>query len=171
MSKAECKVRIIGVGNPYRGDDGAGIAVARILRSRLPSHVDVIEQNGEGTSLAESWKGVGLVIVVDAGQSGAPPGTIRRFDAQSDGIPIEIFGRSTHNFGVASAIELGRALGELPSRLVIYAIEGRDFSPGGKLTPPVERGVREASEKILLEVLQAGESDITLFSAAEHFAL
>jgi len=31
---------VVGVGNPYRGDDGAGLAVAERLRGRLPDGVD-----------------------------------------------------------------------------------------------------------------------------------
>ena len=80
MSKDAAKVLIIGIGNTYRGDDGAGNAVAQRLAGQVPPEATVIEQSGEGTALVEAWKGAQFVIVVDAMESGAPAGTIRRFE-------------------------------------------------------------------------------------------
>ena len=48
---------------------------------------------------------------------------------------------STHAFGVADAVELARALGRLPGRLDVYAIEGASFTAGDSLSPEVERAV------------------------------
>jgi hydrogenase maturation protease len=51
--------------------------------------------------------------------TGAAPGTIRRLDAIAQPFPKGAFRRSTHAFGVAEAIELSRAMGELPKSLVV----------------------------------------------------
>jgi hydrogenase maturation protease len=48
---------------------------------------------------------------------------------------------STHALGVAEAIELARALGRLPARLEVYAIEGARFTAGAGLSPAVEQAV------------------------------
>jgi len=45
---------------------------------------------------------------------------------------------SSHGLGVLEAIELGRVLGMLPDRLVVYGIVGRDFQHGQGLSPEVE---------------------------------
>ena len=52
-------------------------------------------------------------------------------------------GASTHGLGLAEAIELGRALGRLPARLVVYAIEGQGYATGAPLSPPVARAAEE----------------------------
>jgi hydrogenase maturation protease len=143
---------VIGVGNSYRGDDGAGIAVARKLaEQRLPG-VRVMEMNGEGTSLVEAWKDAPSVLLVDAVSSGAVPGTIHRFDAQAGPLPTELEHRSSHSFGVAEAVEVARALGRLPPRLVIYGIEGKNFSPGRDLSPEVEGAVEEVASRLVSEI-------------------
>lgn len=148
MSDAAGKTLIIGVGNVYRGDDGAGIVAARLLKSQLPHEIRVIEQSGEGTALAESWKGAERVILVDAAQSGAAPGTVRHFDAHKEKIPREMFQGSTHTFGVADAIELARTLKEMPPHMVIYTIEGERFDYSMQLTDSVASGVRAAVNAI-----------------------
>jgi hydrogenase maturation protease len=134
---------VIGVGNTWRGDDGAGLAVARRLRELSPAGVEVRELEGDATALVEAWSGAEQVVVVDAAESGAAPGTVRCFDARSGPLPVRSLRSSTHAFGVSDAVELARALGRLPRRLDVYAIEGASFTAGDRLSPDVERAVAE----------------------------
>jgi len=92
------------------------------------------------------------VIVVDATCSGAPPGTVRRFDAAREPLPAAPPGASTHGLGLAEAVGLARALGRLPARLVLVGIEGADFSPGTGLTPAVAAGVAAAARRVREEI-------------------
>src|SRR5574341_563487 len=109
---------VIGVGNDYRGDDGVGRMVARELRQRSPRTIAILETTGEGAALLESWKGADTVILIDAVASGAYPGTIQRLDARAQPLPAGLLHTSTHAFGVAQAIELARALDQLPPRVL-----------------------------------------------------
>ena len=74
---------VVGVGNELRGDDGVGLVVARALEGTLPKDVRVLECEGEPVSLLSAWEGCERTIVVDATQSGAQPGTIRRIGRAS----------------------------------------------------------------------------------------
>jgi len=147
------KTVFIGVGNPFRSDDGAGRAVVRRLRAEIPPDVKVLEETGDGAELFEAWKGADCVILVDAVQSGAPPGTIHRLDARMEKLPTWFSHASTHSFGVAEAIELARKIGDLPAQLIVYGIEGLDFSAGTRLSPEVAEVVPAAANLILQEIL------------------
>ena len=138
---------IIGIGNDYRGDDAAGLIVARLLQKKHP-HCTVIEDTGEGAALLDAWRGWQQVVLIDALRSGAPPGTIQRFDASASALPASLFAASSHAFGVAQAVELARALGELPRQMIVYGIEGLRFSAGVGLTPAVEQSAREVARMI-----------------------
>jgi hydrogenase maturation protease len=138
---------VIGVGNLYRCDDAVGIHIARDLGKRKAEHMIVKEQSGEGTSLMEAWKDYSRVLIVDAVSSGSPPGSIHRLDA-SETIPSKFFSCSTHNFGVAEAIELARTLNQLPEHLQLYGIEGKDFEPGEILSAEVASVVEEVANEI-----------------------
>ena len=140
---------IIGVGNAYRGDDGAGLAVAHALRATLPPEIEVIEESGEGTSLMDAWRGASRVILIDAVHSGAVPGTIHHFDASTSTVPTALFPCSTHAFGVADAIEMARALRELPEQLMIYGIEGGNFDEIDGLSRDVQHAVAAVVRQIL----------------------
>jgi hydrogenase maturation protease len=142
---------IIGIGNEYRRDDAAGLIVARRLRKLVPNEINIIEQSGEGAVLMETWKGAENVVLIDAVHSGAAPGTIFRFKAHAQPLPTKFFHYSTHAFSIAEAIELARALKQLPPSLVVYGIEGKSFAAGVGLSAEVEKAVREVAERIQQE--------------------
>ena len=75
------RVLVIGIGNAYRGDDAAGLAVAEWLRATAPPEIEVMRHEGEPVSLLETWDQVPVVYLVDAMASGAEPGSVYRFDA------------------------------------------------------------------------------------------
>src|SRR4030042_1787160 len=88
-------VLIIGVGNEFRGDDGAGLVVSRRLRALALEGARVLEVEGEGTAVMAAWKGADAVILVDAVHSGAAPGTVHRLEAHAGPGPGAFFPRST----------------------------------------------------------------------------
>ena len=149
-------VLIIGVGNEERGDDGAGLAAARLILRQLPPF-SVVEASGEGTALIELWRSFAgrAVYLVDATVSGRLPGSVTRFDAHHELLPLTEHGNSSHMFGVVQAIELARILDVLPPALIIYGIEGRCFELGSGLSPEVEAGARKAAESVVTECLTA----------------
>lgn len=140
--------RIIGIGNDYRRDDAVGLLVARALKTRAPAGCEVLEASGEGAQLMELWKDAEAVILIDALQSGHSPGAVRRFAAHREALPARSFRYSTHAFSLGEAIELARALGEIPPRLEVFGIEGRDFSAGEGLSPEVAAAARALAEEI-----------------------
>jgi hydrogenase maturation protease len=143
---------IIGLGNEYRGDDAVGLVVARRLKEAAPQPVQVLEESGDGAALMESWQGAATVILIDAVQSGAKPGTLHRLDARAQPITKKFFRFSTHAFGVAEAVELARALGRLPSRLIVYGVEGKRFEAGVGLSPEIEAAAQQVVERALEEL-------------------
>ena len=145
-------ILIIGIGNPYRGDDGVGHRIAQDIKKKSPDHVNVIEQSGDGISLIDSWKDSDAVILIDAVHSGAQPGTIHRFDIHTQAIPTKYFHYSTHAFGVAEAIELARALKQLPKNLIVYGIEGKCFEAGIGLSLEVEKAVEEVMMRVKQDI-------------------
>jgi hydrogenase maturation protease len=144
-------VVVIGVGNRLRGDDAAGLEIARRLRERTEG-VAVRELEGEGIGLLELWGRARAVILVDTIRSGASVGAIQRLDASAGPLPANLRGSSsTHAVGVAEAIELARTLGRLPARVVVYGIEGRRFDAGAPISPEVQASLDAVSEAVLRE--------------------
>lgn len=146
-------VQVIGVGREFRGDDGVGLLVAQWVRARNLPQVTVREEQTPGPDLAAHWEENTLVILVDAMRAGMAPGTMCRFEVESDLLPARLFvGASSHSWGVAESIELARVLQQLPPRLIVYGIEGKTFDPGTEISPEVRQAAREVVERILVEI-------------------
>jgi hydrogenase maturation protease len=147
---------LVGLGNRLRGDDGAGPEVARLVRRRAPA-VRAIEHEREPTDLLELWPGSPLAIVVDA-VAGSRPGRVHRVDACRTPLPAGFGERgSTHLLGLAEVVELGRSLGRLPGRLVVFGIEAQEFSLGAGLSPRVEAAVEAVATAALAELAAPGD--------------
>lgn len=131
---------LIGIGTDYRGDDQAGLEVARRLRGRMAG-MEVREFSGDGAVLLEAWSGHARVTLVDVCRSGAPAGTLHHWRLPGDSLPAALRLGSSHAFGLAEALALAETLGRLPARLDLHAIEGERFGLGGAMSPAVERAV------------------------------
>ena len=138
-------MKIIGCGNPDRGDDGAGLLVSERLREL---GLNAENHTGDPLSLLERWGADENVIVVDAIMTGAAAGTVRVWDRQlphvSGGLAV-----SSHGFDIGKGIELAQALNRLPARLRVYVIEGRQFERGATISPEVERAIESVVRQIL----------------------
>ena len=147
------RLKVIGVGNEWRGDDAVGLLVARRLKEDQLPQVEIAECRGTLTAVREAWKDAAGVIVVDAVVSGGPPGTIHRFDAHGAGVPVELSrSPSSHGWGVAEALALGKVFQELPPWLIIYGIEGQNFGPGQEVSQEVDAAIPEAVRRIRREI-------------------
>jgi hydrogenase maturation protease len=153
MISSANRIIVIGIGNNFRGDDAAGLLVARRLRELAGPGVAILEQTGGANELLSAWQGAEAVILADAVRGGGPPGKIYRFPVHEAALPAELFpAASTHAWGIAEAVALGRVLQQLPPYLVVYGIEGRDFGIGETLSPAVAQAIPAAARRILQEI-------------------
>jgi hydrogenase maturation protease len=147
------RLKVIGVGNAWRGDDAAGLLVARRLKAEPLPQVEIVECRGTMTAVQEAWKDAAGAIVVDTVVSGGRPGAIYRFNVHGAGVPVELSrSPSSHGWGVAEALALGQVLQELPPFLIIYGIEGKNFGPGQEVSQEVEEAIPEAVHRIRREI-------------------
>lgn len=142
---------VIGIGNPDRGDDAAGRIALRHLRG-LAADIELIEARGEATAVLAAMEGAKAAYLIDACTSGAAPGTVHRFDAAVPPWPRTLRSSSTHGLGVAEALELARALGALPDRCIVYAIEGGCFQLGATLSAPVRAQIDALVARLTAEI-------------------
>jgi hydrogenase maturation protease len=146
---------LIGLGVSHRGDDGVGIEVVRRVAALQPQGVDVLEVD-DPASLLDTWSGMDHVVVVDAMSSRREPGTVLTLDVTDSSLPSEGWAAGgTHALGLATAVELSRALGRLPRRLMVVGIEVESTAPGTQLSAAVSAAV-EPSVVAAMRALEDG---------------
>lgn len=152
MADAGPATLVVGIGNPDRGDDGVGCLVARRIAAAGLGGAQVIQHRAEASLLLPSLAAARRAFLVDASVSGAPPGTIRRFDAAASPLPEPGRRMTAHGLTLAEAIELARALGQLPPECVVYAIEAGGWTAGAPITPEVEEAAMTVTGRLLAEI-------------------
>ena len=146
---------IVGLGNLDRGDDGLGVDVAHRILSLSPTGIEVVTTD-DPTSLLDLWASSDDVVVVDALVSHREPGTVVRVDVAVEGLPSKGWSAGgSHALGLATAVELSRALGRLPSRLVLVGVEVGSTEPGSAMSPAVAAAV-DTAVRTALAVLEEG---------------
>jgi len=148
---------VIGIGNPYRRDDGVAAAVLEGLQHQWGAdpRVRLVELDGESARVMQAWEGSRTVWIVDAVRSGRPPGSVHEVDATRLA-DLDDTGRRLgggHLMGLSEAVELARALDRLPEELRVLGVEGEDFGDGQGLSSAAQEGVARAVE-LLNEALR-----------------
>jgi hydrogenase maturation protease len=146
------KTLIIGLGNPLVTDDTVGLRVVEQLKPLLADRTDVevTEDHWGGLRLMERMIGYDRAVVVDAIQTGAPPGTIHLLTP--DGIATQR-SASAHDVNLSTALEFGRQAGAcLPEnrQIRLVGIEAEDtINFGEHCTPAVQAAIEPAVEAVL----------------------
>ncbi|WOP39116.1 hydrogenase maturation protease [Streptomyces sp. Li-HN-5-13] len=152
------RVVVIGVGNPLRGDDGAGPAVVEALRGRVPDGTALVVSDGEPARMLDLWRGGDSVVVVEAIRAWpGRPGQLHTLTA------AQAAGRtagtaSTHALGLGECLALAEALGRLPRGLVVHAVEAAGTEIGTGLSEAVRRALPALADRAAASVRQAYES-------------
>lgn len=145
------RVKIIGVGNEDRHDDGLGIVIARQLKEIVQPGVTVIEARREAMELLESWKDTEKVIMIDAVNGTGKVGKVYRFSANKDPLPRNFSNYSTHTFSLDQVIELARNLNGLPPELIIFGVQGKNYKVGRGLSKELNGSIKHVVSLMLEE--------------------
>jgi hydrogenase maturation protease len=141
------RVLVAGVGNLLRRDDGFGPAVAARLDT-MPEGVEVIETGIGGIALLqELMAGCDGLVLVDAVDRGAPPGTVVVIEPEArEGVE---YVPDVHLANPQRVLDMAKALGVLPERVVIVGCQPGDVDElDDRLSPEVERAVDVAVQRV-----------------------
>ncbi len=142
---------IIGVGNPYYGDDAIGLLVARAVHRRLAQSDNwtLAELSCSAFGVIEHLEGYQRALIVDAlVDEEAAPGTLVQV-AVPEGCSTPHTGFHTVAFGDAMALARTAGL-SLPERISFYAVVIRP--PQGfadRLSPELEARIEELATAIV----------------------
>jgi hydrogenase maturation protease len=144
---ASKRLLVAGVGNVLRGDDGFGPKVTELLKD-LPEGAEVIETGIGGVALLqELMAGCTGLILIDAVERGAPPGTVFLITPEVlDGEHVP----DVHLANPDRVLSMAKTMGVLPDRVMIVGCQPADnmeeLDQG--LSPEVQRALAIAVKKI-----------------------
>lgn len=120
---------VIGIGSPY-GNDSLGREIIRRLQQdqnlEMNPAIKLLYLDRPGTRLLDYIQPNNRVILIDAMSLSQEPGSLIKLEL--DDIKTQTKQMSTHNIGLADALELGRVLQQLPLQVLLLGLE-----TGGRL--------------------------------------
>lgn len=141
---------VLGVGNTILTDEGVGPWVVEHLRALNPEAPGVTWMDG-GTlsfSIATSVEDAECLIVVDATELRAEPGTVQVFvDEEMDKV-LGGHGRSIHEVGLLDLMSMARLTGRLPERRALVGIQPERIDWGTEPSPAVGAAMPEAARAV-----------------------
>jgi hydrogenase maturation protease len=140
---------VIGLGNPLMGDEGVGWYVASRLAGdpRLPDDVEVIWGGTDLLRYASRIEGRSQVVVVDAVQDAAEPGTVARFEDCAD---LDTRQTNAHELSAAQAMRLLQMMTPVPMTLLGVSISAAVVRSG--LSAEVEARMPAILDLVLEEL-------------------
>ncbi len=151
---------VLAIGNPLRGDDGVGQAVADRLRaSGPPASVSILDGGTAGLETVLLLQGYRRAIIVDSADMSLPAGSWRRFTPEEAELQAADFHErmTVHYAGLAEALALGGVLGILPEQIVVFGIQPLELAWTPGLSAPVEEAVPAVCAAILAELEASAE--------------
>jgi hydrogenase maturation protease len=148
--RIEADTLILALGNPLRGDDGIGLAILAALADRkLPAGVVLQDGGTAGLETVVLLEGYQRLLILDAADFDASPGSWRRFSYSTDLLLTQTKMQGTlHDAGLAEALQLAEALGLLPPEVVIFGVQPAVVGWEEGLSPAVAAVVGEVATAV-----------------------
>ena len=143
-------VVVLGIGNPLLSDDGAGLVLLEQVRGSdsWPERVEWVDGGTQGIALLGVLSQRRAAVILDAVQSGSPPGTIHMLgmdELRRFGAPGSVSAHEGNSLQLLGAAEL---VGELPERVLVVGIEPESVRTGTDLSDAVAAAVPRAIEVV-----------------------
>lgn len=151
------KTLILGVGNILLSDEGVGVHVVRLLRERyrFPQEVEILDGGTLGLDLLPYVESADRLLIVDAVQMDAPPGTVVRLEG--DEVPAVLnLKYSPHQAGVSDLLAAARLLGRSPAEVVLLGVQPASLEVGLELSPAVAAQMEFLVRTVLAELQRWG---------------
>lgn len=137
---------LVGLGNTYRRDDGVGPALLARMKD-VPSRYC----EGDPLRLMAALDGEEGAILVDA-LEGPQPGRVHRWAWGETPTERPSPRVSSHAMSLLETLQLMENLNRLPARVVVYGLEGEDFSWGEGFSPKVEEALGLLEQRVRAEM-------------------
>ncbi|HAF44028.1 MAG TPA: peptidase M52 [Gallionellaceae bacterium] len=144
------KILVLGIGNTLLIDEGVGIFAMRELETRY-GHRDDMEFLDGGTlsfTLAVPIAECDALLVIDAAELEAAPGTVRSFEgAEMDRFLGASRKSSVHEVGLLDLMSISMLSGRWPQRRALIGIQPAVIDWGEALSPVVAAALPEVCAK------------------------
>jgi len=153
------KTLVLGIGNILLSDEGIGIHTLNYLSSHYANlkEVEYLEGGTLSFTLAPIIEKAQNLIVIDATQLHAEPGTIQIFSGQQMDEFLSTPRRSVHEVGLVDLLTMVRLTEHLPQRRALIGIQPQNLDWGDVPSPKVALIIPQAASFVVQLVREWNE--------------
>lgn len=138
------KVLILGIGNRFRGDDGAGPLLVKYLKGKVKNTLlDVGEEPLNYLEAIQS-KAPNTILVFDTAEMGEEPGLIKRLDLEDLSNLATV---STHSIPIYQTLRLIKM--RTQADIILFGIQAGTLQLGNRMSPQVENAVKKFARELV----------------------
>jgi hydrogenase maturation protease len=143
---------VIGLGNVILSDDGLGVHAVRRLRERyaLDADIELVEGGTAGLLLLPYLQDARRAILVDAIDTGSPPGTLTRLNGEDWTNCSTLM--TPHDVALEDLLAATRLTGTWPEELALLGAQPARLTLGTSLSPPVEAALAPLVDAIMAQL-------------------
>jgi hydrogenase maturation protease len=140
---------ILGIGNTLLGDEGAGVHALDRIRALLgdDSDVDLLDGGTLCFALLPTLEQYRRLIVLDAAQLDAAPGTVESFEGRAMDEMLGRPRRSVHEVGLCDLMTMAQLTGCFPEHRALIGIQPEFVDWSETCSPPVEASLDEVARR------------------------
>jgi hydrogenase maturation protease len=144
--EAPAPTLVLGLGNLLLSDDGVGLRLLADLRREAGenSQVEFVDGGTQGLALLGYVAGCPRLVILDAIDLGAPPGSVHVLAGQGIDQLGTRLGNTAHEGGALQILAMANLLGQAPGRVTIVGVEPALVRTGVGLSPAVESALPRA---------------------------
>ncbi len=151
-------VLVMGIGNILLRDEGVGVRVVQAMQDLdLSDEVELIDAGTAGADLVDIMANRRKVVVVDAIEAGAVPGTVFRLRGE-DLMPEPGAAVSLHQLGFVESLAMAQQLGCAPIDVVVIGVQPSQIRAGLELSPDVKNAIPRAITAVRSEIASPHDS-------------
>jgi hydrogenase maturation protease len=147
------KITILGIGNTLFSDEGVGIHLLPLLEDELKGYenIEIIEGLTDGMRLLGPVEDAENLIIIDAINAGAEPGTI--ITLVGDEIPA-YFGikMSIHQLGFQEVLMAAKLRDRYPKEIVMFGMQPTSLELGVELTENNQKRLGKLKDAVINQV-------------------
>lgn len=145
-------LKVVGLGNELRGDDGVGPRILELLTDiKHPIPIKFIHAGADAFILLEHLVDSEPLIVLDCARMGQPPGTVRKFEISEANLQCVTEAIALHGFSFAEIVEMARKVGPIAPCSVV-GIEPLQTEMNTPLSIKVEQSIPKAIALVKEEI-------------------
>jgi hydrogenase maturation protease len=150
------KTVVLALGNLIRSDDAVGLFALQCLErdTRIDASVTMVEGGTKGLELVPYVSGASRLLVLDAVDGGAPPGTVLRM--QREDLRFLPGSGSVHELALADILNALRVLDQEPQETVLLGVQPATTELGVSLSSRVGAAVPALVEAGIAELARWG---------------